>query len=247
MEKSVFIAIEDAGENWWYVSRENFVIHILHHMRKPFRLLDVGFGTGRFISRVAREVHGCEITGIDPSKQALSLAKKKRIKAALVLGDVETMKYTDSFDVITCLDVVEHTDDTKSLKRVYSALKPGGIVIITVPAFNAMWCRNDDLSHHKRRYTAGELKSKLRKAGFRVELLSYWNLHLFLPILVVRKLNRFLDKIGVRKEPDYDLKTPGKFFNSMLIRLMEVDNAMILAGFKLPLGTSIFCIARKAS
>ena len=85
-----------------------------------------------------------------------------------------------TFDAVSALDVIEHNeDDIAILKDSYRILKPGGHIIITVPAFMWLWTHNDDLNAHVRRYTAAELKHKLSQAGFNIKRVSYNNFFIF--------------------------------------------------------------------
>lgn len=245
MEKSVYKEIENVGNNWWFISREQFVISVLKKMKENFRLLEGGFGTGRLIEMISKKYNSCKIFGIDSSEDALLLAKGKNIKCKLIRGDLTKMKFKNYFDVVTCLDVLEHVDDNLALKEIWNALKPNGLLILTVPAFNILWCKNDDLSHHKRRYTTEKLEKNLIKNGFSIELISYWNFGMLLPILIIRKINKLLDKLHIKKEPTYDLFTPMYFLNKLLIFLLLFENKLLLNKFKFPFGTSVFCVAKK--
>src|SRR5439155_15713340 len=129
--------------------------------------------------------------GVDVSAEALEFCHARGL-ANVKLGEAESLPYEDaSFDLITGLDVVEHLDDDVAcLREMRRVLRPGGRALLFVPAFMFLWGVQDDLSHHRRRYTAPELKQRLHEAGFTVERATYANITFFIPTLVGRLFMR---------------------------------------------------------
>ena len=97
----------------------------------------------------------------------------------------------DAFDVVTALDVLEHiADDRHALREIARVMKPGGLLLATVPAHRWMWGAQDEISHHFRRYSAPEMRDRVEVAGFDLERLTYFNSILFAPIAAVRLARR---------------------------------------------------------
>jgi SAM-dependent methyltransferase len=95
-----------------------------------------------------------------------------------------------AFDLVCLLDVLEHIDeDLATLRAVRALLAPGGKALVTVPAYRWLWSEHDEFLHHKRRYTAGELRRKAEAAGLAVGMLSYFNTLLF-PLAAAARLLR---------------------------------------------------------
>ena len=107
-------------------------------------------------------------------------------------GAAEGLPFEDaSFDLVTGLDVVEHLDDDLAgLTEMRRVLRPGGYALLFVPAFNFLWGVQDDISHHRRRYTLRELKDTVEQAGLKIDRATYANLTFFAPILLGRLLMR---------------------------------------------------------
>src|SRR5258708_30650988 len=126
-----------------------------------------------------------EAEGVDVSSEGLDFCRARGL-AKVSQGAAESLPYEDgAFDLVTGLDVVEHLDDdVAGLKEMRRVLRPGGRAVLFVPAFMFLWGVQDDISHHRRRYTLPELKRKLREAGLTVERATYAKLTFFAPILI---------------------------------------------------------------
>jgi SAM-dependent methyltransferase len=156
-------------------------------------------------------------------------------------GAAEALPYQDaSFDLVTALDVVEHLDDdVAGLKEVQRVLRPRGRALLFVPAFMFLWGVQDDISHHRRRYTMGDLKARLGEAGLRVERATYANLSFFWPILIGRTIMRLT---GWRPASENNI-TIGAL-NGLLGRILGAESWW-LRRLNLPFGVSIVCVAQR--
>jgi ubiquinone/menaquinone biosynthesis C-methylase UbiE len=122
---------------------------------------------------------------VDISAEALDFCRARGLKNVRQ-GAAETLPYeSESFDLVTGLDVVEHLDDdVAGLREMRRVLRPGGRMLLFVPAFMFLWGVQDDVSHHRQRYTLAELKQKLRQADLQIMRASYANISFFGPILL---------------------------------------------------------------
>ena len=169
-------------EHWWYVGRRRIVFDWLQRIAPPAtqpRILDIGCGTGFNIE----QLHGMgyqRVVGLDLSSEAIGFCRSRRL-TQLVQGDATRAPFTDrSFDVILALDLIEHVaDDVTAIRGLSSMLTPGGSLMIFTPAFQFLWSRQDEISHHFRRYTSRELRQKLTQVGLAIGKLSYANTLLF--------------------------------------------------------------------
>src|SRR5437667_9152380 len=236
------IMYEVEGKHWWFFGRrkiiEGFVEKICRDIgkRKP-RILDVGCGTGANLQMLS-EFGDAE--GVDVSSEALDFCRARGL-AKVKQGAAEALPYEDaSFDLVTGLDVVEHLDDDLAgLKEMRRVLRPRGRALLFVPAFMFLWGVQDDISHHRRRYTVKELKQKLRDAGLTVERITYANISFFLPILVGRLLMRLT---GARPSSENNITIGG--LNGVLGRIFGSEGWW-LQRLSFPFGVSIVCVARR--
>lgn len=229
------------GGHWWFRGRRAVILDVLQRFA-PHRgaLLDVGLGTGLNASLFKKL--GFEVEGVENAPEAVAIAKQLAPDVLVVEPSFpsDTLS-TERYSVVTMLDVLEHLeDDTEALRCAARILKPGGIVLITVPAFAFLWTRHDELAHHYRRYRRQELKARLHAAGFELQLASYYNFFLFPAIALVRLITKVL---GRHKEgSDFDA-TPG-FLNTPLAILFGLER-FLLRLVSLPFGVSLIAVARK--
>jgi ubiquinone/menaquinone biosynthesis C-methylase UbiE len=226
---------------WWFVGRRRLVCDILGNEStngEPLRILDVGCGTGA--NMLAFSAHG-EVHGVDPSSQAVTFCERRSV-SRVKQASVENLPYPDSFfDVVTILDVLEHTDDDlAALKEVKRVAKPNALIISTVPAYGFLWSEHDEALQHRRRYSAHEVRNKMTVCGFDVERSSYFVTLLFWPIFLMRIFQGLAKDSTSPKTAIHVLPT---WLNSLLLRLLDVERWM-LRGFNLPFGVTIVATAR---
>lgn len=227
--------------HWWYTGRRkilaNFVADICRRVtdRRP-RILDVGCGTGANLLMLSQ--YG-DAEGVDISNDALAFCRERGLDQ-VKLGAGEELPYDDgTFDLVTAFDVVEHMDDDLAgLREMRRVLRPGGRVLLFVPAFMFLWGVQDDVSNHRRRYRLPELKRVLEQAGFEVERTTYANITFFLPILLVRQLMRVT---GIKAESENNINVPA--LNGVLGRLLGAES-WILKRMNIPFGVSGLCVAK---
>jgi SAM-dependent methyltransferase len=238
---SLMYEIEES--HWWFVGRRRIIKSFLERICRGLenqhpRILDVGCGTGANLEMLAG--FG-DAEGVDVSPGALAFCRQRGLRDVRQ-GDAEHLPYEDcSFDLVTGLDVVEHLDDDLAgLCEMRRVLRPGGYAILFVPAFMFLWGVQDDISHHRRRYTLASLQRTVREAGFEVERGTYANITFFAPVLLGRQLMRLT---GFRPASENNL-TIGAL-NGLLGRIFGVESS-ILRHMNLPFGVSAICVARRA-
>ena len=235
--------VED--KHWWYVGRRriiaDFVRRICDQLRaegksEP-RILDIGCGTGGNLETLSGFGRA---EGVDISTEALDFCRARGLNNVRQ-GAAETLPYeSESFDLVTGLDVVEHLDDdVEGLREMRRVLRHGGRMLLFVPAFMFLWGVQDDVSHHRRRYTLPELKGKLQQAGLAVERASYANISFFGPILVGRL---FMRVSGLRPASENNINVGA--FNKLFGRLFGAESWW-LKRMTFPFGVSIICVARR--
>ncbi len=230
---------------WWFVGRRRLVQALMASVpacRVPpdSRLLDVGCGTGA----MSRELQPLgQVVSLDFCESALKMARTRGL-TGLCQGSAEALPFrSNTFQAITALDVVEHVkDDRGALREMYRVAAPGGVAIITVPAYRCLWSEHDVALHHYRRYTAPGIRRVVSEAGFRVLKLSYAMTLLLPAVAVTRWLQRLRPKAA--REARATLPKLGDRANSLLLRLLEFE-AGLVSRWYLPAGVSIVCIGQK--
>jgi len=227
--------------HWWFVGRRSIIIRLLRRYAPPNgALLDVGMGTG-LNAALFRQL-GFAAVGLESSPEAIAIARRTAPHVPVLESDFPSDTVpAHTYQVCTMLDVLEHIeDDGAALASAFRSLSPGGIVLITVPAFRFLWTRHDELAHHVRRYRKAELVEKLRAAGFEPVAVSYYNFFLFPAIALVRLVQK---AFGIKKETSDFNATPG-FLNAPLALLFGLERFLV-ARVPLPFGVSLVAVAAK--
>jgi SAM-dependent methyltransferase len=233
------------GGNWWYKGRRELITDMIRRVhlapsKAALRILDVGCGTG--LNSKSFELFG-QVSGLDMSKEALKFCKL-RGRTDLIRGSADSLPVKDgTIDIVCALDVLEHIeDDFSAMKEINRVLKPGGFLILTVPAFMSLWSSHDESLHHKRRYTRKNLLQNLKISGFTINKSTYWNFFLFPAVASIRLIRKKKSATEVRD----DIADLPNIINKLLINVLVLENALIRLGISFPVGVSIFCICKKA-
>lgn len=228
---------------WWYRVLHELVDTIIQK-RKPegnVRILDAGCGTGRMMEICQKYGH---VEGIDYSTDAVAYARKRGLDNVR-LGDLnEVQLEPNSYDIIVSLDVLYHAaikDDRAILKKFFTGLTEGGLLIINLPAFETLKRSHDIVVHTKKRYRKRAFNNELKEAGFKV-LQSTYRMPLLYFIILISKL--FHQK-PQSQSTESDLKELPGWLNSLLLSMGRAENWLIRHGIPLPVGSSLFVVAIK--
>jgi SAM-dependent methyltransferase len=238
MNSSEIDAILAGDEHhWWYRGRRRVLHAELDRIVLPrnARILDAGCGSGRMLDELR---HRGRVTGVDANADAVSATRRRGHVAWL--ATIEDMPFTDaSFDLVTCLDVIEHTpDDRVTLRELRRVTRPGGALVVTVPAYQALWSAHDIVNGHYRRYRVPELRAAAQEAGWYHVRDSYFNALLLAPAAVVRLGRRRPPARAARSELDL---TPG-CLDGVLEWPLRIEAAVLRGGARLPFGLSLLAV-----
>lgn len=155
------------SRHWWFRARRRLLIQILaDRVPAGARLLDVGCGTGFFLEAAATRY---AVQGLDPSSVAVTYCHQRGL-LNVVEGTAERLPGEDAggpFDVVCLLDVIEHLDDdVAAVREAARVTRPGGRLLLTVPAHQWLWSPHDEINHHRRRYSRAGLVGALSAAGW---------------------------------------------------------------------------------
>jgi len=230
---------------WWFVGKQFLVKRTLERLfqdrRGQDRILDIGCGTGIVLKLL--ENFGTSY-GMEISPDAIQFLRNRGLNLIVQSDGDGPIPFKDNtFSAITCLDVLEHLDnDLKLLKEMRRVCKPGGHVIVTVPAFEILWSPHDVALHHKRRYTKQQMLSIVRQVNWKVINCSYYNAVLFCPILSIRTLKKCLPRHRPVRS-DFFISLPA-WLNRML-SLLFLCEIFFLRYLNLPFGVSLLLILQK--
>jgi SAM-dependent methyltransferase len=228
-------------QHWWYRGRRRVIHAELAQLplSAGAQILDAGCGSGRTLQELER--YG-EVRGIELNEEAAQVARE-RGHGEVLIGRLEELPYVDgTFDLITCLDVIEHTpDDRVTLAEVRRVTVSGGWLLVTVPAYQALWSAHDEANHHYRRYSRRTLRATALQAGWEVERMTSFNSLLLPPAAVVRIAQR-------RRHPNgngsSDLHIGPSWLNGALEAPLALEARWLSGGRTLAGGMSLLAVLR---
>jgi SAM-dependent methyltransferase len=239
MERAVYDRMAEIDvDHWWFTARRRIIDKIIRSRVAPpvgARILEVGCGTGSNLALLQRFGH---VEAIEPDDSARALASLRggiEVKGGLLPDGV---RLDDGvYDLVAMLDVLEHIpDDRAALKTLRSKLRPGGALLLTVPAMPWLWSAHDEAHHHQRRYTRASLAEVVKESGYRIRYQSYFNTVLFPLIVLARGLGKLTGK------QDGDDAMPPRAINAVFDALFSAESAW-LGRFTFPVGVSLVLVA----
>jgi SAM-dependent methyltransferase len=233
--------------HWWFLARRDLLdlalrAFPLRNKGRAPRVLDVGCGTGGTMERL--RTLGGEPVGLDVEPLALAFCRA-RGHSRLLLGSATTLPFTDNaFDAVIALDVLEHIDDDAAAAReIGRVLAPGGVLYVSVPAYQSLWSGHDVALMHRRRYVARQLEHVLRDAGgLQIERLTYVISALLPAAWLVRRLQKLLRPNAA---PRADVALPHFTLMNRLLRAFLAMEGKMALRVGLPFGLTVFAVARK--
>ncbi|HXH20772.1 MAG TPA: methyltransferase domain-containing protein [Dehalococcoidia bacterium] len=234
--------LEDAY--WWYVGMRRIARTLLQRQlrdgRRGLRILDAGAGTGGSLQLL--KDYG-EVTAFDFAPQAAEMYARRE-KGRICVASIDSIPFRDnSFDLVTSFDVVcqlEETSEQAAFRELWRVLRPGGGLMVRVPAFQFLHGPHDVVLHTRHRYSAGEMAAKLAGAGFRDVKTTYANTFLF-PVALARRL---ASKALRMRPTDSDVRPVPGPVNAAFTAVLTLESA-ILSRTRLPFGLSVIAVATK--
>ncbi len=231
-------------DHWWFQARRRIVWSLVERYlagkkQERLKVCELGCGTGGNLAPIA-ERH--DVVGVECAPEGLELARRalgNRVKFGSLPNEVNLPP--ESFDVVLLTDVLEHIErDAASAATAMRLLRPGGIVVATVPAYQWLYSPRDTHHHHFRRYGKNQFAELWRSANVETLLLSHYNSFLF-PLAATQRL---MSKLLGGEKTQGDLKTPNAILNSLLSDVMGSE-ANLLGRVPVPFGLSLVAVVRK--
>ena len=233
---------EIQDRHWWYEARRQIIASLIAPLKLPAnaKILEAGCGPGANLKMLSR--FGA-VSAFEPDEFAINHC---RAYSGLPPAQLETgflpapIPFDGPFDLVGAFDVIEHVQqDAETLKALFQITKPGGYALFTVPAYPFLWSQHDVVNHHYRRYVLPQFENLLKKAGYNVTYISYYNTALFPLVAAVRFFKKFLN---IKDKPDEEM--PGAFTNTAL-RLIFAAERFVLGRIRLPFGVSIIAVCQR--
>jgi 2-polyprenyl-3-methyl-5-hydroxy-6-metoxy-1,4-benzoquinol methylase len=224
--------------HWWWRAREKLILETLRAEQPPGgwkRILDIGCGDGLLFDQL---MPFGEVEGVEPSLAAVSEHGPQRARIHTCPFD-ENFQPRKDFKLVLMLDVLEHlADPAAALRHALALLTPGGMLLVTVPAFNALWTNHDVVNQHVTRYTRRTFQELARKAGLDVQAERYF----FQWLCPLKLATRVLEQT-MHLQPRPANVPPGWINTSLyLLTLLEQKTWGLLPW---PFGSSLMVLAKK--
>jgi len=235
------------GEHWFYTGKRHIVFDSLRKanaLAADRLLVDCGAGTGRFVREARAQ---CQAIAVDDHEESLAIARRQLGDEAVRRGSCVELPFADgAADIVTALDVIEHVeDDARAVREMTRILKPGGVMVITVPAFQVLWSDWDVILHHFRRYRREPLRALLTGAGLEVQRCDYINVAAFPAVLALRKWRTLFPQPAAAQGPRMEEKIPPPWLNRLLFAAFVGPACQTAISF--PFGVGLLAVARKPS
>jgi len=240
-EYSAMFALEET--HWWYRGLRALVEAQVRRLgRSDLRMLDAGCGTGGMMARLAK--YGA-VDGIDYADEAVAFCRERGLEGARQ-GDLNDCALPrETYDVVVSLDVLCHrtmVDDAAVLARLAASLKPGGMMVVNLPAFECLRRSHDAAVWTKRRYRRRDVRAMLAAAGLEARVVTYRLPLLFMAIIASKGVDRMMRRPAGEAS---DLRKTPWLMNTVLHWMVRCENALIALGVRFPIGSSVFTVAVK--
>ena len=226
--------------HWWYHALHDLIFQALEAELPDWRekkILDVGCGTGAILKRLGNPENNI---GIDLAEEAISFCRQRGLNNVRQ-GDICSLPFADaSFDAVICSSVLYHqwvADLAGAVAEMHRVLRPGGVLLINVPAFSFLHSAHDVAVMTARRFRKPEIRELLLKQNFKIKRLTYWTTFLFPLAVMARTLG------GSKMGRDFERKERS-FLQRVIAQIMRLE-VRLLRNVSFPFGVALLAIAKK--
>jgi SAM-dependent methyltransferase len=244
MEKEEYRRLfEHEGDLWWFTGMREISSTLLNRFlpgSRTLSVLDAGCGTGGMLQTLAEM--GSTV-GMDLSADAIEFARRRNADR-LLQASISSLPFREAtFDLVTSFDVIYHRavpNDEEALAEAARVLRPGGTLLIRVPAYDRFRSHHDEAVHTRQRYGREELERKLRRAGL-VPIYTTYAVCFLFPLAVMKRLS---EKLSSKTEMGSEVQAVSRPLNGLLHHVLRLE-AVILRHARLPFGLSLFAVGRR--
>ncbi|HMN40863.1 MAG TPA: class I SAM-dependent methyltransferase [Phycisphaerales bacterium] len=243
---------------WWWVGKNRIIMALIEEFwvrrapgesgrggAKP-RALDIGCGAGGMLAKLCSPPLGFDAVGIDMSPIAREYCAKRGLRALDgSLPDGLPFTEPESLDVIVMSEVIEHVkEDRASVAVAARLLRPGGVLVCTVPAHMWLWSAHDDFNFHQRRYTRAAFAGLFRGLDTPLEerLLGYYQAASFPLVVAGRWASTLRARLSRRPPAEPVVRPLPAIINWPLTKGFEMEKSWLRRGIASPWGTSVISV-----
>jgi SAM-dependent methyltransferase len=232
------------AQNFWFRARNDLIAWALKKYGPDCRsFLEIGCGTGFVLSGLARAFPAMRLEGSEIFVDGLAFAAARLPSAKFMQMDARQIPFSEEYDAIGAFDVLEHIkEDEDVLNQARKALKPGGLLLVSVPQHTWLWSAMDELACHERRYSAADLHRKVSAAGFDILRSTSFVSTLLPAMLISRLLKKNAPAHAVDPMAELSLPAP---VNALFFSILRAELALVRQGLNFPMGGSRLVVARK--
>jgi len=226
------------GHHFWFPARDRLLLGLVDRLRPRCRAaIELGCGSGRLLGALARRAEA--VFGVDQFAESLQEAARRCPEAVLIRADARRLPLAPrSLDLLLALDVLEHVDPDALLSEARRVLRPGGLALLSVPAFPILWSAADAAAGHRCRYRVDTLREELERAGFSLRGHTHYQFLLFPAMVLSRRL------LGARGA-SLERRPPGLL--SRMLALVNEAEVALLGRRSLPAGSSLVAWAERTT
>lgn len=233
---------EEAERSFWPQARSALLAwSIRRYAPSTASLLEIGCGSGGVLAAFEREFPSMHLVGAEALIEGLRMARTKTRRTTLLQFDARDIPFDDHFDAVGAFDVIEHIrDDDEVLRSMVKAIRPGGMLLLTVPQHPWLFGPADVYARHERRYTAAGLRAQVEQLGLSIACLTSFVSLLFPMMAAVRLASKW-------RGGDYEISDEFKIgpLNGVFGSVMDLERFTIRNGMRWPFGGSLLLVARK--
>jgi SAM-dependent methyltransferase len=227
--------------SFWFRGRNQVILWAIDRWFPRSRsFLEVGCGTGYVLAAILASRPDLDVVGGELFPEGLRVARRRLKGVPLAQLDARSLRIEGAFDLVGAFDVLEHIDrDEEALRGMYSVLRPGGGLLVTVPQHRWLWSEADSLAGHARRYTRDELTQRMLEAGFE----PVWATSFLMFLLPVVSISRL-----ITRRRSYSLQREfglPRWLDRLFERSLDLERVAISRGVSLPVGGSLLMVARR--
>lgn len=240
------------ASHWWYAGLRDALTQVLQLQRFSLpenpSVLDIGCGTGQNLVHLECLLDPGYLGGFDISATAVAAARGKAPAADVYQSDLcRPQLHFESFDLVTCCDVIYIPGTEAAMKgllAIVQRLRPGGLFIVNLPAYDWLYSAHDVVVHTSQRYTRRRVVHMLQQLGLFPELATYRCCTL-LPAIVAVRLPSMFGRASQTARPISDVRATLPWLNRALTGILRLENRVAMRHFPLPWGSSVFAVGRK--